>query len=407
MKKVLLIFVVSTLFSSNNFAQTTNDYLSSAEIQMLIDNETDFWKLQDYAVLFSEIGNYKASLAAEKLFLKKNKAAGSVGKVSGEGVDFGTFKPKNAVNAITNAAKNYQVVITNEAHYQPQNRVFTALLLEKLYRNGFRYFAVEDLYIDDLNVKSKEDKELNKRKYPLKTSGFYLSEPQYGNLVRQALKIGYTLIAYEHYASDVQNPTERILARERGQAKNIAEILKKDSQARVLVHCGYGHLSENLINGRGLMAAMLKKDFQIDPLTVDQEALLEEKNNPYFNLTKLAQPSVYVSGDVFFNNSGTNRQVDMVVFFPKTKYVNGRPDWLRYDKTRRFFFAQLASRELSYPVMIFAYLKGEDVLASVPADIVEIKQPGEKTALVLDKGQYVLRIKDAAGNTFERAAKVR
>src|ERR1035438_9320797 len=88
--------------------------------------ETNFWQLQTYAVLFSKIGNYKASLATQNLYLEKNKAAMNIPvKPKADSVYFRTFKPKNAVDVIAKAAENYKVVITNEAHYQPENRVFT------------------------------------------------------------------------------------------------------------------------------------------------------------------------------------------------------------------------------------------------------------------------------------------
>lgn len=234
-----------------------------------------------------------------------------------------------------------------------------------------------------------------------------MNEPQYGNLVRQALKMGFTLIAYEHYASEIKTPVERILARERGQAKNIAQILEKDPNAKILVHCGYGHLNENLKNNNGLMVAMLKKDFNIDPLTIDQEDLLEEKNHPYYNLTNVKEPSVYVSDKGFFNDFTENHKVDMVVFFPRTKYVNGRPDWLVYDKTRKYYFVRLEQNKSVYPIMISAFYKEEDISAAVPADIVEVEKPTDKVALVLNKGQYILQIKDAADNVFEQTVKVK
>ena len=126
---------------------------------------------------------------------------------------FKTFKPKNAVATILKAAEKYQVVITNEAHYQPQNRVFTSLLLEKLYQQGFRYLCVEDLTRDDTIINEKEDKDLNTRKYPLRTTGYYMDEPQYGNLTRQALKLGYTLVDYDYYASELkEDPLNRFFA---------------------------------------------------------------------------------------------------------------------------------------------------------------------------------------------------
>ncbi len=409
MKKLSLIYLTLVLMGSSTFGQGSKSYLTSKDIQKLVDSETNSWQLQTYAVLFSKVGNYKASLATQHLYLEKNKAAMNIPeKPKVDSINFKTFKPKNAVEVISKAAERYKVVITNEAHYQPQNRVFTSLLLEKLYQQGFRYLCVEDLSRDDTVFKSKEDKDLNNRKYPIKTSGYYMDEPQYGNLVRQALKLGYTLIAYEHYASEIKDLGERMMGREKGQAKNIAEILQKDPNAKILVHCGYGHLNENVIRDSiGQMAAMLKIHYQIDPLTIDQQDMLEENNDPYYKLTDVKEPSVFVSENNFFSDPTNNHKVDMVVFFPRTKYVNGRPNWLVYDKRKKYYFVNLQRYKINYPVMISAFHQEEDTTLSVPANIIEIKNPNDKIALVLNKGQYVLQIKDSADKIYQQSAQVK
>lgn len=407
--KRLSLLILAIAFWTIAFGQESKDYLSSKRIQQLEDSETNSWKLQDYAVLFSKIENYKASLAAQNLYLEKNKAAMNIPeKPKADSVYFKSFKPQKAIDVIAKAAKNYKVVITNEAHYQPQNRIFTYLLLDTLYKEDFRYLCVEDLSKDDTVYKSKEDKELNARKYPIRTTGFYMDEPQYGNLVRHALKLGYTLVPYEYYASEIKDPEQRIWSRENGQAKNIAQILQKDPNAKILVHCGYGHLNENIIRDSvGQMGAMLKLHYGIDPLTIDQQVMLEENNDSYYRLTNAKQPSVYVSGNHFFNDSTATHKVDMVVFFPRTQYINGRPDWLVYDKNRKYYFANLQKYKAIYPVMIFAFHKEEDITVSIPADIIEMKNPNDKVALVLDKGQYTLRIKDSEGEIYQQTVQVK
>jgi len=408
---ILLVepLVAQAQHKSETLKQVVKPYLSSGEIEKLIAADTNAFNLQTYAVQFSKVGNYTASLATEQLYLEKTKVMRNVPeRPKADSAKFRTFKPENAVAAITNAAKAYQVVITNEAHYQPKNRVFTSLLLDKLYKEGYRYFCVEDLSIDDSIIKSKKDDGLNQRKYPLRTTGYYMDEPQYGNLIRKALKLGYTVVAYEDYATEFKDPIKRLFGREKGQATNIARILQKDPKAKILVHCGYGHLIEKkLTDGQGFMASFLKNDFNIDPLTVDQQDLLEENNIPYYHWAGVPAPSVFVSKKGFFSDSDEHREVDMVVAFPPTKYVNGRPDWLTYDKNRKFYFPKLNALGLKYPVMIAAYVQGEDLTTAVPADIIEIKNSKNAIALVLDQGQYRLMIKYSTGTVIEQAVNVK
>jgi len=103
--------------------------------------------------------------------------------------DFLKYKPVDAKDFIIQKAKTEQIIILNEAHQQPYHRVFTTSLLADLYKQGFRYFGAETI--------SEWDSVLNKRKYPTLNSGYYTQEPCYGNLVREALRIGYTVFTYE------------------------------------------------------------------------------------------------------------------------------------------------------------------------------------------------------------------
>ncbi len=408
MRKIFFLAFTIPLYSIA-VCQIQKTYLSSQQIQKSVDSETNSWKFQDYAVLFSKVQNYKASLAAQALYLEKNKAAMNIPqKPKADSIYFKSFSPQSALDVITQAAKNYKVVITNEAHYQPKNRLFTSLLLDKLYKEGIRYLCVEDLSVDDMVYKSKEDKQLNVRKYPTTTTGYYMDEPQYGNMVRHALHLGYKVVPYEHTASDVKDMMEKIIARENGQAKNIASIIQNDPNAKVLVHCGYGHLNENLIRDSiGQMAAMLKLYFNIDPLTIDQQDMLEENNDPYYKLANIDQPTVYMSGKHYFNDSTATHKVDMVVFFPKTKYINGRPDWLMYNKSNKYYFVKLEQYKINYPVMISAFHKEENPSIAVPVDIIEMKNSEDKIALVLDKGNYLLQIRDNSGLVYEQTIKVK
>lgn len=155
------------------------------------------------------------------------------------------------------------------------------------------------------------------------------------------------------------------------------------------------------------MAAMLKLHHNIDPLTIDQQDMLEENNDPYYRLTSIKQPSVYVAGNHFFNDSSATHKVDMVVFFPKTRYIDGRPDWLSYDKNKKYYFVNLQQYKINYPVMISAFHKEEDISIAIPADIIEFTKPNDKIALILNKGQYVLQIKDNTKKIYQQTVQVK
>ena len=174
------------------------------------------------------------------------------------------------------------------------------------------------------------------------------------------------------------------------------------------MHCGGDHLKDYVReDNKGWMAAMLRIDFNIDPLTIDQLAFLEENNDPYFNLTNVKEPSVYVSNNGFFTNPADYKKVDMAVFFPKTKYINGRPNWLVYDKSKKYYFVSHKQNNLLYPIMISAFCKGEDISVAVPADLIEIEKQNDKIALVLNKGEYTIQIKDSTGKVEQQTIEIK
>lgn len=102
---------------------------------------------------------------------------------------FSMARPVSAVQYISNKAKDFHFTLINEAHYNSQNRVFTKELLMPLWEEGYRYLALETLY--------HTDSLLNERGYPTKATGYYTKDSNFGNMIREAIKIGYKLIPYE------------------------------------------------------------------------------------------------------------------------------------------------------------------------------------------------------------------
>jgi hypothetical protein len=132
--------------------------------------------------------------------------------LSNDSIDFvKTYKPTDAREFILKKAKESRVLIFNEAHYNPRNRVFVASLLKDLKKLGYIYFAAETF--------STRPGFMENSKYPNLNSGYYTMEPQFGNLIREANKLNYTLYPYEHFSRGHQQE------RETGQAKKLAKLL--------------------------------------------------------------------------------------------------------------------------------------------------------------------------------------
>lgn len=293
---------------------------------------------------------------------------------------FSQYKPTPAIDYITQKAKEYNVTIINEAHHMPQHRVFTTQLLQAMYDNGYRHIGLESYASNTVN-----DSIMNANGYPSLSNGYYVKEPQFGNILREAMRIGFEIFGYE--SAGHGNAKER----EMGQARNIQTYINDNPNSKYLIHCGFAHAAEGEYApswGR-TMAARLTEYTGIDPLTINQTRYSErskrEFENPYYQLTDVQEASVYVNEA---NDAWSFRKdkfwMDIGVFHPRT-IKSIRPDWM-LTGNRTIATIDISDAEIECPCLVFAYVHGEQIGSAVPYDIQETT--GKRVSLVLDRGEY-------------------
>jgi hypothetical protein len=283
-----------------------------------------------------------------------------------------------------------QVTMINEIHDQPVFRAIAYSFLEICYKNGYRYFAVEAL--------KRTDETLNKRKYPLLyETGFYTDEPVFGDLLRQAMNMGYTLVPYDTFPS----PSSSI-NRDQGQALNIInKTIAKDSTAKILVLGGMGHIFDK--KGFNTTGYYFKEYSNIDPLTID---FLYFK--PRFNKEDEGEAERYFldiadnldGWEPFFLYDTIRKQfrgmgTDFIGVIPRTVFLtNDIPSWkifngkVIYHIDKSFLQKHNIKKSL---VRAFLEKEGEK---SVPIDQIEIQDTNNEIMLVLYKGKYLLHFDD-------------
>jgi hypothetical protein len=288
-------------------------------------------------------------------------------------------------------ARANRVIMINEAYSKPLHRAFTMSLLADLYRQGFRYLAMEML-------NNFSNHTLNK--LTLHT-GYYTAEPVAGELVRSAIDMGYTLVSYEDTAADHHTVNQR----DSVQAENLYEILRRDTAARILVHGEYAHISKKASSdGYIPMGLAFKRLSGIDPLTIDQTDMTEESNfgygralyQAYTQRFTLNSPSI-----ALFNNEPVNITnsdlYDLTVIHPPTRYLDGRPLWMNLNGTRQPVYIK--------PTTPSAYLIQAYYLAEiennenkpwqlVPADQTYTAGGKKLYLLYLKKGRYQVLFRD-------------
>jgi hypothetical protein len=381
-KIITIIFCFITIIG---FGQTNSEtYRFSKDILTQIDKDTVAWKYQTGAAKLSFSGYYEEVLKMwEKNGFRKPTTTEK------DSLYFVNSKKVNAKDYIIEQSKNSQIVIINEAHHIPKHRTFTTSLLKDLYNNGYRYLGLEAL----------SDSSIHERKFPTIESGYYTKEPEFGNLISEALKIGYTLFSYE--ASNGKNGKEREIE----QAENIQKFMESVPNAKVLIHCGYAHAFENEYPAwEKAMAGRLKDNMHINPFTIDQTMLLERSNpanNHLFNKLNKTKESIVLIDDngQVFNGTSEIRQTDVVIIHPLTEYINNRPDWLLKGKKRYTIPSDKINN--NYPILVLAYRNKEFENDGIPVDIIEILDNKSLKQLYLKDGKYTVVLKDKNYNIIE------
>jgi hypothetical protein len=288
------------------------------------------------------------------------------------------------------AARSTRVLMINEAHNKPLHSAFVLSLLKDLYKEGYRLLAMEML-------NNFSDHELSRLRLH---TGYYTSEPVLGELVREALAIGYRLVSYEDTVVG-HRPNQR----DSIQAANIYRALQQDTTARMLVLASYTHISEKEgENGFIPMALAFKRMSGIDPLTIDQTDMTEEGNfgygrvlyQAYLQKFSIRTPSIAMVNNVPVNVINGDLY-DISVIHPPTTYQDGRPAWLNLGGLR-----QPVPIKPGSPSVFFVQAYYQDEIAEnknkpwqlVPADQTYI--PGGKRLylLYLKKGKYVIYFRD-------------
>lgn len=299
---------------------------------------------------------------------------------------FEGFCPVNAVNYIQSRAGDFHFLLINEGHFNGQNRMLTRKMLRPLWEKGYRYLALETL--------SYGDESLMERGYPLSDTGYYSKESTFGNLIREALEIGYDLIPYESQYNFNGTSTER----DEEQAKNlIAQTIDKDAVGKVLVHVGYSHLFEYASDEYIPLGAFLKQMTGDDILTVDQEKMVDllQHNHPYYSQAienfSFSEPSIFVRDEKILIDPANVVGVDIQVFHPKYEKIDERPKWMILDNTFSYKLPEEFLRYEGYQLQ--ARFDHEDERA-VPVDQFVIQK---NRSAILPKGKYRIDVFNCEG----------
>jgi hypothetical protein len=301
------------------------------------------------------------------------------------------FVPAPALDVIRERAAATRIVIWGEEHHLPQTRSLYEAMLRALWEQGYRYLGAEAF----------EDTDMSRFQGPDYRSGYYLRDPIFASAVRTAQELGYVLVSYD---TRERGPDGDDSFRDRTQAHNLVErVFARDSAAKLLILAGRLHASEIAgPDGWTPMAHVLKRLTGIDPFTVYAPTMTERltpaEEDPLY---RHATAGGWVVEPVIFQHREDRRPLgseafDAYVFFPRTRLIGGRPDWM---------IRMLGRNPVPVPEpllrgegmrLIQAFRSGSPA-TSIPQDQVVPDAEGTSPVLMLPPGSYWVRSIDVAG----------
>jgi hypothetical protein len=391
------------------------NYLTS--VMPLLDKDNKMLAQQLLATVDSELGLYNEAMMA---FPFDNRIAPAKSTLLPRSDNWQSI---DAVDAVVEMAAQRHIVMVNEAHHDAHTRELTLALLPRLRALGFRYFAAEAL--------SDKDTDLMRRGYPIETSGSeYLLEPLYGEIIREAIKLGYTIVPYD---SDTASENSR----DTDQARALYEkVFAKDPQAKLFVHAGYSHIDKavgNLGDDVHPMAMQLKQLSGYDPLCVDQVqfrdvavggvdfgyyaavasrftsdipiALRDRGTHTFWSSdTRMHDITVILPPasprDLDTAGVMTSDEMRRIIVLPRPPFdIDERPFWLSLGgkRVRYKIDADLCTGQI--PCVVDAYYPNEPDNA-IPADRYTFVKTRAHNVLYLYPGHYRLRAWNAEGKTL-------
>ncbi|MET0759858.1 MAG: hypothetical protein ABWZ56_05530 [Flavobacterium sp.] len=360
----------TTYFDVFNGVRELDNYLVAREklkkAPLTQTNEQKWNKFQFLTTINANISN---NTEYDSLILKKENSSRKFFQPFIDSLQTKAMTEKNesVIENIIDLAKNEKVVMLNENHWYPNHRLLAFQLLEKLKTNKFDYLAIEA-------INKSEDSILNKRGFPVKSTGYYTREPYFAHFIRKAKQLGFKIVAYDDIGS--QND------RELNQAINIKKIIDKDPDAKIFVYAGIDHILESNPSKKR-MAEFFRELTGINPLTFSQDRVIAD----------IPQELIMLNSSVLnkFNNLNTN--VDYFII------NNIKPSLEKIYIDKEFKKVVLKERKFkpfkNKELIMKVFNKEEYSIVksnAIPILILVLKPNHSKISFDLPKGEYFIKI---------------
>ncbi|MEM6964404.1 MAG: OmpA family protein [Bacteroidota bacterium] len=319
---------------------------------------------------------------------------------------FGEYKAKDAQPTILALAEDYEIIHIQTSKRHPEHQLLILHLLAELSAQGFTYIGIEGL---------EKIEDLKKLGYPTLEMGTPFQQFIYGDVLRRAHTLGFNLFNLQPLEAEAEKALN-ILKRQKfkfqyqdqeeaaiqwAKAMNVNRILKKNPNAKVLLLSAV--VDESKIGHPSTMAFWFKKLMGKEILSIGQSTIFERcanTQNPITAKMNIAKPSIFQKRKNYLrpfladkNNEGYHTH-DLHVYHPKTNFENNRPTYLKLDGSKKAYELNIDKFKMSYPCLVLAYKKGEDVNRAIPLDVIELVDNQDVTPLILPSGSFEIVLRD-------------
>ncbi len=281
---------------------------------------------------------------------------------------------RDAETYITEKAKDADIVIFNESHFDSSHRFFVAKILKKLRSIGYTKIAAEAFNADKVEFENSVSlPDVNGK------AGKYVRDPVFANLVRLAKKLNYKLIAYELTDEEqdiASNSGNFVRFREKNQAKKLHDSIK-EIRGKTIVIAGFDHIVTSVRDDGEKMMAGYLIGYHYRLLSIDQVAANGRmRNNDCSQRAMWTKPVIFTKHGRAVTFPPYAGQVSASVVHPCVSFSANVPNWKDF---RIFFvgqFREFKEFDHSKTTLLQSFRKGQDI-ESVPIDQV-IYEPGEE-----------------------------
>lgn len=277
---------------------------------------------------------------------------------------------------IGHIARTHRIVMLMEDHFATRHREMVAATLPIFRATGFTHYAAEAV--------QEPGQSLMERGHPAVATGLYTADPRFGNLLRSALNLKFTVLGYDFGHSSHE-------AREEYAATALAHVVNDWPGTRLLVHAGHAHvLKRPTETGQRWLAALLWEETGIEPFTLWQWSDLHDAREYHALLCLLqaqlgdfAEPVLLMPPPKDIPG-GHIPDVDAILVHPPDHSMAPAQRTVLFPGTMR----QVSGHWLTpkWPVIIAACRHGEPATA-IPLDQVMLREREQDFTLWIPSGQ--------------------